>query len=58
MHQILDSLKNTPHEWIRQLLFFFNSGDIDGFTQSTANTPFAKQVKEIELFKLFFICLV
>ncbi|OZJ04412.1 hypothetical protein BZG36_02910 [Bifiguratus adelaidae] len=31
MHPILDSLNNTEHEWLRSLLFAFNSGDIGKF---------------------------
>ncbi|KAF8508082.1 hypothetical protein JB92DRAFT_3145169 [Gautieria morchelliformis] len=31
MHPILDSLDNTPHEWIKKLLFTFNEGNIGKF---------------------------
>jgi hypothetical protein len=31
MHPILDALDNTPHEWIRKLLFTFNEGNIGMF---------------------------
>ncbi|KAI9320553.1 hypothetical protein BX666DRAFT_1909107 [Dichotomocladium elegans] len=31
MHPILDSLANTEHDWLRSLLFAFNSGDIGKF---------------------------
>ncbi|KAI9262370.1 hypothetical protein BDA99DRAFT_438760 [Phascolomyces articulosus] len=31
MHPILDSLSNTEHDWLRSLLFAFNSGDIGKF---------------------------
>ncbi|KAL1922929.1 uncharacterized protein VTP21DRAFT_9305 [Calcarisporiella thermophila] len=31
MHPILDTLKDTPHDWLRKLLFAFNSGDIGKF---------------------------
>jgi len=30
-HEILASLKNTEHQWLVDLLFAFNSGNIDGF---------------------------
>ncbi|BGP27334.1 26S proteasome regulatory subunit [Rhodotorula toruloides] len=31
LHPVLDSLKGTPNEYIRSLLFAFNRGDIDKF---------------------------
>lgn len=31
LHPILDSLKDTPHSWLRDLLFAFNAGDLRGF---------------------------
>lgn len=31
MHPILDSLVNTPHSWLRDLLFAFNRGDLGGY---------------------------
>ncbi|KAI9498470.1 hypothetical protein BDB00DRAFT_881288 [Zychaea mexicana] len=31
MHPILDSLSGTEHDWLRSLLFAFNSGDIGKF---------------------------
>ncbi|GBE87060.1 Probable 26S proteasome regulatory subunit [Sparassis crispa] len=31
MHPILDALDNTPHEWIKKLLFTFNEGNIGKF---------------------------
>lgn len=31
MHPILDSLDNTPHDWIKKLLFTFNEGSIGKF---------------------------
>jgi 26S proteasome regulatory subunit N9 len=31
MHPILDSLTGTEHDWLRSLLFAFNSGDIGKF---------------------------
>lgn len=30
-HPILDSLNGTEHEWIKNLLFIFNEGNIGGF---------------------------
>ncbi|KAI8057677.1 hypothetical protein BDF22DRAFT_661921 [Syncephalis plumigaleata] len=40
-HPILDSLTDTPHAWLRDLLFAFNSGDIGKFETLTSN--FTKQ---------------
>jgi len=31
MHPILDALDNTPHDWIKKLLFTFNEGNIGKF---------------------------
>lgn len=31
MHPILDALDDTPHEWIKKLLFTFNEGSIGKF---------------------------
>lgn len=31
MHPILDALDQTPHEWIKKLLFTFNEGNIGKF---------------------------
>jgi 26S proteasome regulatory subunit N9 len=31
MHPILDALDNTPHGWIKKLLFTFNEGNIGKF---------------------------
>jgi len=41
MHPVLDSLKATPHEWLAQLLFAFNAGDIGRFDSLSSN--FTKQ---------------
>ncbi|RKP09871.1 hypothetical protein THASP1DRAFT_13660 [Thamnocephalis sphaerospora] len=40
-HPILDSLTDTPHAWLRDLLFTFNVGDIGRFETLTVN--FVKQ---------------
>jgi 26S proteasome regulatory subunit N9 len=37
MHPILDALKGTPHEWLGQLLFVFNAGDLGKFDALSAN---------------------
>jgi 26S proteasome regulatory subunit N9 len=31
LHPILDSLKDTPHKWLRDLLFAFNRGDLQAY---------------------------
>jgi hypothetical protein len=31
MHPILDSLDHSPHEWLKNLLFTFNEGNIGKF---------------------------
>lgn len=31
LHPILDALDNTPHDWIKKLLFTFNEGNIGKF---------------------------
>ena len=44
MHPILDSLKGTPFEWLRSLLFTFNTGDIEAFEKIAASAGFKGQV--------------
>ncbi|KAG9304257.1 hypothetical protein G9A89_019819 [Geosiphon pyriformis] len=41
MHPILETLTNTPHEWLKTLLFVFNAGDIGKF--EALQPHFAKQ---------------
>ncbi|TPX35530.1 hypothetical protein SmJEL517_g02146 [Synchytrium microbalum] len=43
MHPILDVLRGTPIEWLRQLLFCFNSGDIDGFDKIIVTPGFRSE---------------
>ncbi|TPX52139.1 hypothetical protein SeMB42_g01633 [Synchytrium endobioticum] len=43
MHPILDATRGTPIEWLRQLLFCFNSGDIDGFDRIIASPVFRSE---------------
>ena len=40
MHPVLDSLKGTQFEWLRTLLFTFNTGDIDAFDRVAATPAF------------------
>ncbi|KAK6349902.1 26S proteasome regulatory subunit [Orbilia brochopaga] len=37
LHPILDSLKNTPNEWIHALLYAFNDGDIGKYEALTVH---------------------
>ncbi|KAG9005667.1 26S proteasome regulatory subunit [Tulasnella sp. JGI-2019a] len=39
MHPILDSLDNTPHHWIKDLLFTFNEGNIGKFESLGTQLP-------------------
>ncbi|KAH6563908.1 hypothetical protein BASA50_000368 [Batrachochytrium salamandrivorans] len=43
MHPILDSLKGTAFEWLRTLLFQFNTGDMEGFEKICRTGDFLKQ---------------
>ncbi|KAJ3126494.1 26S proteasome regulatory subunit [Nowakowskiella sp. JEL0407] len=43
MHQILDSLTGTPFQWLRELLFVFNSGNMDSFEKICKSPDFLKQ---------------
>ena len=37
LHPILDSLSNTPHSWLRDLLFAFNRGDLTAYDVMAVN---------------------
>ena len=56
MHPILDSLSNTENDWLRSLLFAFNSGDIGKFEALAPH--FSKQVNEGNLIYLRSLTLV
>lgn len=43
MHPILDSLQNTSNSWLRTLLLFYNSGDIQGFEKASVSREFLAQ---------------
>jgi 26S proteasome regulatory subunit N9 len=43
MHPILDVLASTPFAWLRQLLLFYNSGDMEGFERVSKSGEFLKQ---------------
>ncbi|KAI8818248.1 uncharacterized protein EV422DRAFT_499326 [Fimicolochytrium jonesii] len=42
-HSILDSLKGTTYGWLRDMLFCFNSGDMDAFDKLSRSGDFLKQ---------------
>ncbi|KAI8586775.1 26S proteasome regulatory subunit [Geranomyces variabilis] len=42
-HSILDSLKGTPFDWLRQLLLCFNSGDMEAFERISRTPEFVKE---------------
>lgn len=46
MHPILDALKGTEHDFIRSLLFAFNTGDISKF-QTLIPEMNAKEVRPV-----------
>ena len=51
MHPILDALDQTPHEWLKKLLFTFNEGNIGKFE---ALAPlFPKEVSSAFFFSFF-----
>jgi hypothetical protein len=52
MHPILDSLDNTPHEWIKKLLFTFNEGNIGKFEALAPLFPKEVHVSRIEWFRV------
>ncbi|KAI9019738.1 hypothetical protein DFJ74DRAFT_644064 [Hyaloraphidium curvatum] len=44
MHPILDTLTGTDKDWLRRLLFCFNSGDMDAFDAIAASPEFNAEV--------------
>ena len=49
MHPILESLNNTQDQWLVDLLFAFNRGDLDKF--DSLKTLWTQQVKK------FYFCI-
>lgn len=48
LHPILDSLKDTEHDWLRDLLFAFNRGDLAAYKvleEHISDLPFLEQHK-------------
>lgn len=50
LHPILDSLKNTPHAWLRDLLFAFNRGDLIAYDVLAGNISKIPLLKEHQTF--------
>ncbi|KAI9670091.1 MAG: 26S proteasome regulatory subunit [Trizodia sp. TS-e1964] len=57
LHPILDSLKNTQHAWLRELLFAFNRGDLVAFNGLAGNISKNKLLEQHEKFLRQKICL-
>ncbi|KAF2261015.1 hypothetical protein CC78DRAFT_536047 [Lojkania enalia] len=50
LHPILDSLVNTPHSWLRDLLFAFNRGDLIAYDVLAGNISKVPLLKEHQTF--------
>jgi len=50
LHPILDSLKDTPHAWLRELLLAFNRGDLGAYDVLAANMNKNDLLKEHQMF--------
>ncbi|KAF2175569.1 hypothetical protein K469DRAFT_702082 [Zopfia rhizophila CBS 207.26] len=50
LHPILDSLVNTPHAWLRELLFAFNRGDLIAYDVLAGNISKVPLLKEHQTF--------
>lgn len=50
LHPILDSLINTPHAWLRELLFAFNRGDLIAYDVLAGNISKVPLLKEHQIF--------
>ncbi|RJE17938.1 proteasome regulatory [Aspergillus sclerotialis] len=50
MHPILDSLTETPHSWLRDLLFAFNRGDLTAYDVLAGNISKNKLLEENRMF--------
>jgi 26S proteasome regulatory subunit N9 len=58
MHPILDALDNTPHDWIKKLLFTFNEGTIGKFEALAPLFPQEPILQENYAFLRQKICLM
>ncbi|MCJ1373814.1 26S proteasome regulatory subunit [Loxospora ochrophaea] len=50
LHPILESLTNTEHAWLRELLFAFNRGDLGAYTVLENNLPKCPELEEHKTF--------
>lgn len=50
LHPILDSLTDTPHAWLRELLLAFNRGDLKAYDVLAANMDKNALLKEHQMF--------
>ncbi|CAI2175681.1 5446_t:CDS:2 [Funneliformis geosporum] len=58
MHPILDDLSGTPHEWLRNLLFAYNAGDLKKFEMLSVNFIQLQFLQENIVFLRQKICLM
>jgi PCI domain. len=50
LHPILDSLTETPHNWLRELLFAFNRGDLTAYDVLAGNISKNKLLESHKVF--------
>ncbi|KAJ3313256.1 26S proteasome regulatory subunit [Boothiomyces sp. JEL0838] len=43
MHPILNTLQGSSYAWLRELLFFYNSGNMEGFEKTSKSGEFLRQ---------------
>ena len=47
MHPILNALTETPHKWLRDLLFAYNAGDLAKFEMLSVHFTQLVRMKEM-----------
>lgn len=57
MHPILDSLLNTEHDWLRELLFAFNTGDLGKYNSLIPQFSKQQLLQEAQVFLKQKLCL-
>ena len=57
LHPILDSLKDSPHSWLRDLLFAFNRGDLAAYDVLAGNVTKNELLRQHQTFLHQKICL-